>query len=112
MHCSAETVLQHFLRQTDQNASSTIHDVLRVAQVPREEVAWLSHNNGSVDLKVCTTVPLGNVSTICWSVYEYGPDATADDAAIAQWWNTPAVSNTIISPCILLKRPPSRMCAI
>ncbi|EMD35052.1 hypothetical protein CERSUDRAFT_85786 [Gelatoporia subvermispora B] len=66
--CVALALIQAVLYYTDENAASLALGVLHEAQIPTNQVAWVTGPNSHPTLRLCTSIPYGNQNA-CTTVF-------------------------------------------
>lgn len=74
LHCFTHAIVQSVLYSFDHAQDSRVASILKEAQVPRNEVAWLNrHSHNNFTLQLCKHVPLTkSAASTCEVIFQSG----------------------------------------
>ncbi|OBZ75026.1 hypothetical protein A0H81_05299 [Grifola frondosa] len=91
VHCIAQGLTAALLHSEDADAFAFVTDILHAAQVPPNEVPRLYRTNGNLVLKLCTAIPLGDVSDQCITIYDTSSSYEYNASVSARCWDLDVV---------------------
>ncbi|KAH9850094.1 hypothetical protein C2E23DRAFT_870296 [Lenzites betulinus] len=99
IHCLAQGLTATFIYTEDANTFGFVNNILRTAEVPRNEVARLFRDGDRLDLELCTAAPVGDVYKECATIWETGMAVNATGATYV-----PRALPIVFSDCIQFVR--------
>jgi hypothetical protein len=70
VHCFAQVIIGSLLYSVDSENSALVTSVIREAEVPRREIAWLTGNPKEFKLHLCTNIPFGATDNFCITAFD------------------------------------------
>ncbi|KAI0668913.1 hypothetical protein C8Q78DRAFT_1080788 [Trametes maxima] len=70
IHCLAQGMTAAFVYSEDASTFAFVDNILRTAEVPRNEVARLFRDGEDLTLKLCTAAPIGDVYKDCMTIWD------------------------------------------
>ncbi|KAH9948515.1 hypothetical protein B0H21DRAFT_820997 [Amylocystis lapponica] len=72
--CVVQCTLQGVLHSIDAEAAALLSRIVEIAQVPQDELAWLTRTTGGYDLRLCKDLPIGDSADSCRTVLQAAQD--------------------------------------
>jgi len=63
-------IIGSLLYSVDSENSALVTSVIREAEVPRREIAWLTGNSKEFKLHLCTNIPFGATDNFCTTAFD------------------------------------------
>jgi hypothetical protein len=70
LQCFAQVIMESLLYSVDVDSRTLVMSVIRAAEVPRREIAWLTGNTEEFKLQLCTNIPFGMTDNFCTTAFD------------------------------------------